>query len=102
MTDACAAAGRDSKTLRLSVPTLLAPTESAEQEAQVRREFASIPESGLIVGSSPPRITSTPPVKKSSARSTLRTRHGDKEIRAAWFRSVCACLDVWWWGARTL
>jgi alkanesulfonate monooxygenase SsuD/methylene tetrahydromethanopterin reductase-like flavin-dependent oxidoreductase (luciferase family) len=32
------------------VTTLLAPTDSAEREAQVRREFASIPEAGLIVG----------------------------------------------------
>lgn len=51
LTEACTAAGRDPATLRLSVTTLLAPTESAEQEAQVRGEFASIPEAGLIVGS---------------------------------------------------
>jgi len=37
--------------LRLSVTVSLAPTESAEQEARIRAEFASIPESGLIVGS---------------------------------------------------
>lgn len=48
---ACESAGRDPATLRLSVTALLAPTESAEQEARVRAEFASIPESGLIVGS---------------------------------------------------
>jgi probable F420-dependent oxidoreductase len=51
LANACSAVGRDPATLRLSVTTLLAPTESAEQEAQVRREFASIPETGLIVGS---------------------------------------------------
>lgn len=49
--EACAAAGRDPATLRVSVTTLLAPTESSERAAQVRREFASIPEAGLIVGS---------------------------------------------------
>jgi len=49
--EACAEVGRDPATLRLSVTTLLAPTESAEQEARVRQEFASIPETGLIVGS---------------------------------------------------
>lgn len=48
---ACESAGRDPATLRLSVTVLLAPTDSAEQEARVRAEFASIPESGLIVGS---------------------------------------------------
>jgi probable F420-dependent oxidoreductase len=47
---ACEAAGRDPATLQLSVTLLLAPTESAEQEARIRAEFASIPESGLIVG----------------------------------------------------
>ena len=51
LVDACSAVGRDPATLRLSVTTLLAPTESAEQEAQVREDFASIPETGLIVGS---------------------------------------------------
>jgi probable F420-dependent oxidoreductase len=51
LAEACAAVGRDPATLRLSVTTLLAPTESAEREAQIRREFASIPETGLIVGS---------------------------------------------------
>jgi hypothetical protein len=35
--------GREPATLRLSVATLLAPTESAEQEAEVRNEFATIP-----------------------------------------------------------
>jgi alkanesulfonate monooxygenase SsuD/methylene tetrahydromethanopterin reductase-like flavin-dependent oxidoreductase (luciferase family) len=29
---------------------LLAPTHSAEQEAQIRAEFSAIPDSGLIVG----------------------------------------------------
>lgn len=48
---ACESAGRDPQTLQLSVTVLLAPTGSAEQEAQIRAEFASIPESGLIVGS---------------------------------------------------
>ncbi|MHA7652998.1 LLM class flavin-dependent oxidoreductase [Mycobacterium sp. ML4] len=48
---ACESAGRDPQTLRLSVTVLLAPTDSAEQEARIRAEFASIPESGLIVGS---------------------------------------------------
>jgi alkanesulfonate monooxygenase SsuD/methylene tetrahydromethanopterin reductase-like flavin-dependent oxidoreductase (luciferase family) len=33
------------------VTALLAPTQSGEQEARIRTEFASIPESGLIVGS---------------------------------------------------
>jgi alkanesulfonate monooxygenase SsuD/methylene tetrahydromethanopterin reductase-like flavin-dependent oxidoreductase (luciferase family) len=51
LAEACAEAGRDPATLRLSVTTLLAPTESAEQEARVRQEFSSIPETGLIVGS---------------------------------------------------
>lgn len=51
LAEACAEVGRDPATLRLSVTTLLAPTESAEQEARVRQEFASIPETGLIVGS---------------------------------------------------
>ncbi|MFI5510527.1 TIGR03619 family F420-dependent LLM class oxidoreductase [Mycobacterium sp. NPDC051804] len=50
LAEACAEAQRDPATLRLSVTTLLAPTESAEQEARVRQEFASIPETGLIVG----------------------------------------------------
>ncbi len=50
LTEACAESERDPATLRLSVTTLLAPTESAEQEARVRQEFASIPEAGLIVG----------------------------------------------------
>jgi F420-dependent oxidoreductase-like protein len=48
---ACESAGRDPDTLRLSVTALLAPTESAEQEARIRSEFASIPESGVITGS---------------------------------------------------
>lgn len=48
---ACEAAGRDPETLRLSVTVLLAPTGSAEQEARLRTEFASIPDSGLIIGS---------------------------------------------------
>ena len=52
LAEACAEAGRDPATLSLSVTTLLAPTESAEQEARVRHEFASIPEAGLIVGPS--------------------------------------------------
>ena len=51
LAEACAEVGRDPATLRLSVTTLLAPTDSAEQEARVRQEFASIPETGLIVGS---------------------------------------------------
>lgn len=51
LAEACGAAGRDPATLRLSVTTLLAPTESAQQEAEIRNEFSSIPEAGLIVGS---------------------------------------------------
>jgi probable F420-dependent oxidoreductase len=51
LTQACESAGRDPDTLRLSVTVLLAPTESGEQEARIRAEFASIPESGLITGS---------------------------------------------------
>lgn len=47
---ACEAAGRDPETLRLSVTALLAPTRSSEEEARVRAEFVSIPESGLIIG----------------------------------------------------
>jgi alkanesulfonate monooxygenase SsuD/methylene tetrahydromethanopterin reductase-like flavin-dependent oxidoreductase (luciferase family) len=47
---ACESAGREPETLRLSVTVLLAPTDSADQEARIRAEFASIPESGLIVG----------------------------------------------------
>jgi probable F420-dependent oxidoreductase len=49
---ACEAAGREPETLRLSVTVLLAPTGSAADEARIREEFASIPESGLITGSS--------------------------------------------------
>lgn len=48
---ACESAGRDPATLRTSVTALLAPTHSAEEEARIRAEFASIPESGLITGS---------------------------------------------------
>ncbi|MCV7197980.1 TIGR03619 family F420-dependent LLM class oxidoreductase [Mycobacterium angelicum] len=48
---ACESAGRAPESLRLSVTALLAPTESAEDESRIRAEFASIPESGLIVGS---------------------------------------------------
>ncbi|KQH75649.1 oxidoreductase [Mycobacterium gordonae] len=48
---ACESAGRDPATLRMSVTVLLAPTDSAEEEARLRTEFASIPESGLIIGS---------------------------------------------------
>jgi F420-dependent oxidoreductase-like protein len=48
---ACEAAGREPETLRLSVTALLAPTGSGADEARVRAEFASIPESGLITGS---------------------------------------------------
>jgi probable F420-dependent oxidoreductase len=51
LTRACESAARDPETLRLSVTVLLAPTGSAEQEGRIRAEFASIPESGLIVGS---------------------------------------------------
>jgi probable F420-dependent oxidoreductase len=47
---ACSAAGREPETLRLSLTALLAPTECAAQEKQIRAEFASIPETGLIVG----------------------------------------------------
>ena len=48
---ACTEVGRDPASLRLSVTTLLAPTDSDVREAQVRTEFASIPDTGLIVGS---------------------------------------------------
>jgi len=48
---ACESAGRDPATLRMSVTVLPAPTGSAEQEARIRSEFASIPDSGLITGS---------------------------------------------------
>lgn len=48
---ACESAARDPASLRLSVTLLLAPTDSAEQAARIRTEFASIPESGLVVGS---------------------------------------------------
>ena len=51
LTQACESAGRDPDTLRKSVTVLLAPTHSAEEEARIRAEFASIPESGLITGS---------------------------------------------------
>ncbi|OBK97279.1 LLM class F420-dependent oxidoreductase [Mycobacterium asiaticum] len=50
LTRACESAGRDPQTLSLSVTALLAPTESEERTARVRAEFASIPASGLIVG----------------------------------------------------
>ena len=42
----CSSVGRDPATLRLSLTALLAPTDSAEQEAEIREEFSSIPESG--------------------------------------------------------
>jgi F420-dependent oxidoreductase-like protein len=51
LAQACESAGRDPDTLRLSVMVLLAPTECGEQEARIRAEFVSIPESGLITGS---------------------------------------------------
>lgn len=47
---ACDSAGRDPDSLRLSVTLLLAPTQSGADDALVRQEFASIPESGLITG----------------------------------------------------
>ncbi|MGO9506748.1 MAG: TIGR03560 family F420-dependent LLM class oxidoreductase [Mycobacterium sp.] len=50
LTQACESAGRDPGSLRLSVTLLLAPTHSGEDEARIREEFASIPESGLITG----------------------------------------------------
>lgn len=50
LTQACESAGRDPDALRLSVTVLLAPTHSGEQEAGIRAEFASIPESGLVTG----------------------------------------------------
>ena len=50
LAQACASVGRDPSTLRLSLMSLLAPTESAEQEAQIRAEFSGVPDSGLIVG----------------------------------------------------
>jgi len=51
LTKACDSVGRDPATLRLSVTALLAPTESPEHTLRMRREFASIPESGMILGS---------------------------------------------------
>jgi len=50
LAQACASVERDPSTLRLSLMSLLAPTESAEQEAQIRAEFSGVPDSGLIVG----------------------------------------------------
>ncbi|CAM4459500.1 Phthiodiolone/phenolphthiodiolone dimycocerosates ketoreductase [Mycobacterium basiliense] len=50
LTQACTAVGRDPDTLRLSLTAVLAPTRSAAQEAEVREQFSSIPNSGLIVG----------------------------------------------------
>ncbi|ORB84193.1 LLM class F420-dependent oxidoreductase [Mycobacterium kansasii] len=47
---ACESAGRDPAALQLSVTVLLAPTDSAADEARIRLEFTSIPEKGLIVG----------------------------------------------------
>jgi probable F420-dependent oxidoreductase len=47
---ACASVERDPSTLRFSLTALLAPTHSANQEAQIRAEFSAIPDSGLIVG----------------------------------------------------
>jgi probable F420-dependent oxidoreductase len=46
----CASVDRDPSTLRFSLTALLAPTDSAEQEAHIRAEFSAIPDSGLIVG----------------------------------------------------
>jgi probable F420-dependent oxidoreductase len=51
LTQACDSVGRDPKTLQLSVTVLLAATESAQQEAEIHREFSSIPVAGVIVGS---------------------------------------------------
>ncbi|ORA14385.1 LLM class flavin-dependent oxidoreductase [Mycobacterium asiaticum] len=51
LTRACESVGRDPQTLSLSVTALLAPTASEERAARIRAEFASIPASGLIVGS---------------------------------------------------
>jgi probable F420-dependent oxidoreductase len=50
LAQACASVGRDPSTLRLSLMSLLAPTESAEHEARIRAEFSGVPDSGLIVG----------------------------------------------------
>ena len=50
LAEACTAVERDPSTLRFSLTALLAPTDSAEQEAEIRQEFSAIPESGLIVG----------------------------------------------------
>ena len=51
LAEASESVGRDPDTLRMSVTLLLAPSDSAEQDARIRAEFASIPESGLITGS---------------------------------------------------
>jgi alkanesulfonate monooxygenase SsuD/methylene tetrahydromethanopterin reductase-like flavin-dependent oxidoreductase (luciferase family) len=50
LAQACASVERDPSTLRFSLTALLAPTHSAEQEAQIRAEFSAIPDPGLIVG----------------------------------------------------
>ncbi|OSC39022.1 TIGR03619 family F420-dependent LLM class oxidoreductase [Mycobacterium decipiens] len=50
LTQACESTGRDPNTLRLSVTVMLAPTHSSTDETRIRAEFASLPESGLIVG----------------------------------------------------
>jgi probable F420-dependent oxidoreductase len=50
LAEACTTVGRNPATLRLSLTAVLAPTESAEQEAQIREQFSSIPDSGLIAG----------------------------------------------------
>lgn len=46
----CEAIGRDPATLRLSITTLLAPTDSPAQQDQLRTRFRSIPDTGLITG----------------------------------------------------
>ena len=50
LTEACTTVGRDPATLRLSLTAVLAPTQSAKQEAQIREQFSSIPDAGLIAG----------------------------------------------------
>jgi probable F420-dependent oxidoreductase len=50
LAQACASVDRAPSSLRFSLTALVAPTESAEQEAHIRAEFSAIPDSGLIVG----------------------------------------------------
>ncbi|MFD5424184.1 LLM class flavin-dependent oxidoreductase [Streptomyces sp. NPDC127084] len=46
----CEAIGRDPASLRLSITTLLAPTDSTAEQDELRARFKSIPGTGLITG----------------------------------------------------